>query len=101
MAVSQKNTIFAPELTCLRFMCTYNISISDALIEQARPSIGDDAEMKKWMQQQMELLLVQFVASKRNQTFDDAYMSNLINLSAPSWRGVQDADAWVHELRGE
>ena len=33
--------------------------------------------------------------------FDEQYMQHLINLSAPSWKGVTDADAWVHELRGE
>lgn len=32
--------------------------------------------------------------------FDEQYMQHLINLSAPSWKGVTDADAWVHELRG-
>lgn len=33
--------------------------------------------------------------------FDEAYMQRQIHLSAPSWKGVVDADAWVHELRGE
>ena len=33
--------------------------------------------------------------------FDEVYMQNLIRLSAPAWQGVTDADAWVHELRGE
>lgn len=82
-------------------MCTYNISISDALMEQVRPSIGNDEEVGKWVQQQVELLLVQFVASKNQAAFDDDYMSNLINLSAPSWHGVTNADVWVHDLRGE
>lgn len=35
------------------------------------------------------------------QTFDDVYMQQLIKLSAPSWKGVTDADAWIHTLRGE
>ena len=34
-------------------------------------------------------------------TFDEAYMQNLIQLSAPAWKDVTDADAWVHELREE
>lgn len=34
-------------------------------------------------------------------SFDEAYMQRLISLSAPSWKGITDADAWVHELRGE
>lgn len=32
-------------------------------------------------------------------SFDEAYMQRLISLSAPSWKGITDADAWVHELR--
>lgn len=35
------------------------------------------------------------------QLFDDSYMQRLITLSAPSWKGIADADVWVHELRGE
>lgn len=33
-------------------------------------------------------------------TFDEGYMQGLIELSAPAWEDVVDADAWVHELRG-
>ena len=36
-----------------------------------------------------------------SQSFDNNYMQRLIRLAAPSWRDVSDADAWVHELRGE
>lgn len=40
-------------------------------------------------------------ASAAPRQFDETYMQRLISLSAPSWKGVEDADAWVHELRGE
>ena len=33
--------------------------------------------------------------------FDEAYMQNLIQLSAPAWQSVTDADAWIHQLRGK
>lgn len=33
--------------------------------------------------------------------FDDEYVQRLIRLAAPSWKDVSDADAWVHEVRGE
>lgn len=36
-----------------------------------------------------------------SKTFDETYMQNLIQLSAPAWQDVTDADAWVHQLRGE
>lgn len=34
-------------------------------------------------------------------TFDETYMQNRIQQSAPAWKGIADADAWIHELRGE
>ena len=44
---------------------------------------------------------VRMAASRRKVSFDDEYMTNLINLSAPAWEGVRDADEWIHDLRGE
>lgn len=40
-------------------------------------------------------------SDSRRKPFDEQYMQRLIQLSAPSWKGVTDADAWIHELRGE
>ena len=51
-------------------------------------------------QQQVELLLIQMAASQKKPAFDEDYMSNLIELSAPAWKGVKDADSWVRDLRG-
>lgn len=82
-------------------MCTYNISIDDALMERVRPSITKGVEESQWMQQQIELWLMQFVESTKHTFFDESYMSNLIKMSAPAWEEVKDADKWVHELRGE
>lgn len=81
-------------------MCVYNISVDDALMEKVRPAIGKDMEESKWMQQQVEMLLVQVAASQEKPIFDEDYLSNLIELSAPAWKGVKDADSWVRELRG-
>lgn len=81
-------------------MCTYNISIDDALMEKVKMAIGNDIDESSWIQQQVEMLLVEIVASKQNKVFDEDYMTNLINLSAPTWKELKDADAWVRELRG-
>lgn len=43
-------------------MCTYKITIDDALLERARPAIGQDTDVTKWMQQQMEVILLQMAA---------------------------------------
>jgi len=82
-------------------MCKYSISIDDALMDAMRPVIAEGMDEGAWVQQQVELLFSQMAASRRRSSFDDDYMENLINLSAPAWKGVQDADQWVRELRGE
>ena len=82
-------------------MCRYNIAIDDDVMEDVRPSIANGVEENAWVQMQVELLFKQIAASRRTASFDDAYMSNLINLSAPAWKDVNDADEWIHELRGE
>lgn len=82
-------------------MCKYNISIDDALMEQMRPAIAEGMSEDAWVQLQVEMLFSQMAASRREASFDADYMENLIKLSAPAWKGVQDADQWIHELRGE
>lgn len=39
-------------------MCSYNITLSDTLVEKVRPSFADDKDMELWLQQQMEELLL-------------------------------------------
>lgn len=82
-------------------MCKYNIAIDDALMEEMRPTIAEGMDEGAWVQLQVEILFSQMAASRRNASFDDDYMTNLINLSAPAWKDVKDADKWIHELRGE
>lgn len=70
-------------------------------MEIVRPSISSGMDEKAWVQLQVELLFAQMAALHQKASFDDNYMSSLIHLSAPAWKGVKDADQWVHELRGE
>ena len=44
-------------------MCTYSITLSDTLIEQARPAIGADTDISKWMQRQMEMILIRLATA--------------------------------------
>lgn len=93
--------IFAPSFESFCIMCTYSISIDDAVMDQVRPAIGDERDVALWMQQQVEMLLIQMAESSKKPLFDEDYMSGLINMSAPAWKGLQDADEWVHDMRGE
>ena len=81
-------------------MCKFNISIDDAVMEEVRPSITSGMEEDVWVQLQVEMLFSQLAAARRATPFDDDYMSKLISQSAPAWKGVIDADEWIHNLRG-
>lgn len=39
-------------------MCSYNITLSDTLVEKVRPSFSDDNTLELWLQQQIEDLLL-------------------------------------------
>lgn len=53
-------------------MCTYNITVSDSLIEQVRPVIGTDTDITQWMQRQMEALLTRLVHTPRRNAWQYA-----------------------------
>ena len=59
-------------------MCTYNITLNDTLVEQVRDSFDDEQALERWLQEQMELALLQLynsqrraVLSKARQTIED------------------------------
>ena len=56
-------------------MCTYNISISDAVIDGVRPAFADDDALSRWLQQQMELLLVQYATTLKRKDTDGKSLS--------------------------
>lgn len=41
-------------------MCSYNITLSDTLMEKVRPFFADDKALELWLQKQMEELLLNF-----------------------------------------
>ena len=51
-------------------MCTYSITLSDTLIEQARPAIGADTDISKWMQRQMEMILIRLATTMQSDSKD-------------------------------
>ena len=52
-------------------MCTYNITVSDSLIEKARPAIGSDTDISQWMQNQIESLLIRMTLPQQNKYSSD------------------------------
>ena len=57
-------------------MCTYNISISDAVIDGVRPAFADEDALSRWLQQQMELLLIQYATSLKRKNTDGKSLSS-------------------------
>ena len=46
-------------------MCTYNISLNDALVEQARPAFPDETALQQWMQEQISAALERFLSKRK------------------------------------
>ena len=44
-------------------MCSYNITLSDTLVEKVRPTFADDKALEQWLQQQIEALLLDYYFS--------------------------------------
>ena len=34
-------------------MCTYNITLNDALVEKARPAFANDEDLRQWLQKRL------------------------------------------------
>ena len=62
MEIPQKLPIFAAKLMKSIVMCTYKITVKDTLIDRVRPAFVDNHEIAKWMQQQLEVILLQLAA---------------------------------------
>lgn len=45
-------------------MCSYNITLDDALVKRAKPSFADDNALKVWLQQQIEWLLIEQIEAQ-------------------------------------
>lgn len=41
-------------------MCSINITLNDALVEKVRPSFADNEALERWLQQQMETVLLAY-----------------------------------------
>ena len=46
-------------------MCTYNITLNDALVEKARPAFADDKALQLWLQEQVSAVLEHFLNEQK------------------------------------
>lgn len=47
-------------------MCTYNISVSDTLMENIRPAFPNEEAVERWLQQQVDMILMEFATKQKN-----------------------------------
>ena len=48
-------------------MCSYNITLSDTLVEKVRPSFADDKALEQWLQKQLEEFLLNYYVRQESQ----------------------------------
>ena len=46
-------------------MCTYNISVNDTLMETIRPAFPNELALEQWLQQQMDIIIIEFAAKQQ------------------------------------
>ena len=51
--------------TTKKFMCTRTIHINDSLMEQVRPMFPNDDVLQRWLEQQMESILMNYSAQHK------------------------------------
>lgn len=79
-------------------MCTYNITVSDTLIERVRPVIGTDSDISQWMQRQVESLLISLSVTPQRDT--NQYASDLETILAMPRQNHVDLPDVVLSLLG-
>lgn len=84
-------------------MCTFNLTMSDSLIEAVRPTFKTREAVNKWLQEQANLLLQQVVerqqaTSKVAQTKVQKYDMSVFDCFSGDFGGDRDAHEIADEL---
>ena len=46
-------------------MCMYNLALNDELVRRTRQSFANEADMKAWLQRQVEALMIEYNTSQQ------------------------------------
>lgn len=82
-------------------MCTFNFSLSDASIDRIRPAFKDDAAVQAWLQEQLEMLVMQYKVTPLEEKPHTHSLSHLRGIFANS--GMTDKqlrDEYLNEKYG-
>ena len=85
-------------------MCTYNIKIDDAVMEDVRPSITQGMAEDAWVQLQVEMLFTKLAASRRQEVFANARkaiaaMRKQSEINGNSRMSLDDINSEIREAR--
>ena len=84
-------------------MCMYNLALNDELVRQTRQSFANEADMKAWLQRQVEALMIEYNTSqqmvRRNARAAIASMRRQSELNGNSEMSLQDINNEIQEAR--
>ena len=50
-------------------MCMYNLALNDELVRRTRQSFANEADMKAWLQRQVEALMIEYNTSQHKKQY--------------------------------
>lgn len=84
-------------------MCMYNLALNDELVRRTRQSFANDADMKAWLQRQVEALMIEYNTSqqtvRRNARAAIASMRRQSELNGNSGMSLQDINNEIQQAR--
>ena len=86
-------------------MCMYNLALNDELVRRTRQSFANEADMKAWLQRQVEALLIEYNTSqqmvRRNARAAVAAMRRQSELNGNAEMSLQDINTEIQQVRLE
>ena len=84
-------------------MCMYNLALNDELVKRTRQSFATEADMKAWLQRQVEALMIEYNTSqqsvRRNARAAIASMRRQSELNGNSGMSLQDINNEIQQAR--
>lgn len=77
-------------------MCTYSFTFNDSSVDRIRPSFKDETDMQRWMQQQMETIILQYAMTLPKKNTPKNHRHSLSHL-----RGILDTEETDAQLLAE
>lgn len=84
-------------------MCMYNLALNDELLRRTRQSFASEADMKAWLQRQVEALLIEYNTSqqtvRRNARAAIAAMRRQSELNGNAEMSLENINSEIQQAR--